>query len=207
MPYTFTTPSNCYYIQQIIRKSDDSAITLDELNTIMLNEGSTALPYEPYGKVWYIEKQTGRYNIDTSQITLRSYSNLDYAVFSKSTDYVGYGKYQDNPVYCNKATYLLNWTADDSTNINKINAVFSNNFWWLGFPNDTTLDDMKSALDGGYIIYQLATPTYTTITNTELINQLESLNNAKSQDGTTNINVTSEDLSMILNVSVIKGDA
>lgn len=59
---------------------------------------------------------------------------------------------------------------------------------------------------GANVIYVLATPTYTEITNTELINQLEELYTAKSQEGTTNISITSEDLEMILNVSALKGE-
>ena len=56
------------------------------------------------------------------------------------------------------------------------------------------------------VYYVLATPTYTEITNTELIEDLETLYTAKSQEGTTNISITSEDLEMILNVSALKGD-
>ena len=37
-------------------------------------------------------------------------------------------------------------------------------------------------------------------------NQLEALNTAKSQEGTTNISITSEDLEKILNVSALKGE-
>ena len=40
----FTTPANCYYIQ--FQESKDKMMNE---NTLMLNEGSTALPYEPYG--------------------------------------------------------------------------------------------------------------------------------------------------------------
>lgn len=40
----FTTPSNCYYIQ-----FQESKTNMMNENTLMLNEGSTALPYEPYG--------------------------------------------------------------------------------------------------------------------------------------------------------------
>mgnify|MGYP006974713795 CR=1 FL=1 len=57
------------------------------------------------------------------------------------------------------------------------------------------------------VYYILSTPTTTEITNTELIEQLETLYNAKSKNGTTNITITSQDLAMIMGVNVIKGDA
>ena len=48
--YTFITPNNCNRIRTVFSNYDDSAIdlTIFPKNTIMLNEGSTALPYEPY---------------------------------------------------------------------------------------------------------------------------------------------------------------
>ena len=46
--YTFTTPSNCYYIR--FRLSSDYGTTYN--NDIMINEGGHALPYQPYeGKI------------------------------------------------------------------------------------------------------------------------------------------------------------
>lgn len=56
------------------------------------------------------------------------------------------------------------------------------------------------------VYYVLATPTDTLITNTELIEDLETLYTAKSQEGTTNISITSEDLEMILNISALRGE-
>lgn len=169
---TFTTDANTKYIK-VCSNEGTSENDIDTL--YMLNKGSTSLPYEPYGEVWYVEKNIGTYTINTEDITLKNYSSVDYAAFPKPTDYVGYGKYQDNPVYCNKATYLLNWTANDSTNINKINAVFSNNAWWLGFPNDTTLETMQSELENTLIYYQKSTTSYIVITDENLIEQLNSV--------------------------------
>ena len=49
--FTFVTPNDCNQIKIVFRKFDQSKIdlTIFPTNTIMLNEGSTALPYEPYG--------------------------------------------------------------------------------------------------------------------------------------------------------------
>lgn len=48
--YTFTTPSNVAYI-----RFNGNIASVD---SIMLNEGSTALPYEPYGWVHSLRKLT-----------------------------------------------------------------------------------------------------------------------------------------------------
>lgn len=49
VPYTFTTPEDCYYIQQLFKKSDDSDITPEDLLNIQLEEGEVATEYEAYG--------------------------------------------------------------------------------------------------------------------------------------------------------------
>ena len=203
MPYTFTTPSNCYYIQQIIRKSDDSAITLDELSTIMLNEGSTALPYEPYGKVWYKTKNAGKTQLSSNwnwgtqgttnfQVTLTGVNKLGLAI--SSTGLSNYFRVSNT----GSGIYLFPILQSGTDYLRVVNAT----------DNWETTTDFKTWLANNNVelIYPLANPEYEVITNTELINQLETLYNAKSEDGTTNINVTSEDLSMILNVGVLKGD-
>ena len=59
--YTFTTPNNCTYI----RFSYDNTEGTD----VMLNKGSTSLPYEPYGNTWqsipYRKRETATDTITT----------------------------------------------------------------------------------------------------------------------------------------------
>ena len=45
---TFTTPSNCNYIMVSFRNSNNIAITPSDISNIMLNEGSSIIPYEEY---------------------------------------------------------------------------------------------------------------------------------------------------------------
>ncbi len=45
----FNTPYQCEYINFIFKKGNNEAMALSDISSIMLNEGSTALPYEPYG--------------------------------------------------------------------------------------------------------------------------------------------------------------
>ena len=205
---SFTTPSNAYYMKIRFGKEAVPYIATDD-NNIMLNEGSTALPYEPYGKVWYITKNAIKYNVDTTQLTLiSSYSNIEYAQIPKQNNYVGYNSYDQVDILCDRALNIKQAPSgwNDSSLVNKISGNPDKLKWWVGFTKGTGLDAIKTALTGSYIIYPLATPTYEVITNTELINQLEELYTAKSQEGTTNIVVTSENLPMILNASALKNE-
>lgn len=55
IPFTFTTPNNCYYIRiQVIKQ-----ITL-KTHDVMLNEGTETLPYVPYGNNYIAYKQVGK---------------------------------------------------------------------------------------------------------------------------------------------------
>lgn len=45
----FNTPSQCEYINIIFKKGNNEVMALSDIFNIMLNSGSTALPYEPYG--------------------------------------------------------------------------------------------------------------------------------------------------------------
>ena len=58
-PRSFTTPSDCKYIDIIFKKGADINFTPSECGNLMLNTGSTALPYEPYGNIfkdWFYRK-------------------------------------------------------------------------------------------------------------------------------------------------------
>lgn len=69
--------------------------------------------------------------------------------------------------------------------------------------NFTDLETARNMMVGTIMYCVLATPTYTEITNTELINQLESIELLK---GTNNITITSEDLPIIFDYSFWNGD-
>jgi hypothetical protein len=192
---TYTIPyTNAKYIRFTIRL-DSSGV---DINSVMFNEGSTLLPYEPYGKVWYIEKQIGKVILDGTENWVKSGSTAVDRFLLDFTDAKGFSQ--------GYANYFIVVTSIDTT---VGNFIFNNatqiviNYSTYG---TTTKDQFKTWLSthNTQVNYILVTPTYTEITNTELINQLESI---KSQDGTTNISITSEDLEMILNVSALKGDA
>ena len=198
--YSITTGSTTKYV-----RLGASTVTLDELQ---FEQGSKT-SYEPYGKVWYKTYNTGEKTLNGSETWETQWNgdnihgwrttipNLKQTTEGSQSSYVISDYYETRTQDENFSTgsYGISNRANQSQIIIKNNDILNQNDFktWLGTHN------VK-------VKYVLATPEYEVITNTELINQLESLYNAKSKNGTTNINVTSEDLSMILNVSVIKGN-
>ena len=167
------------------------------LGSIELNKIDTYQDriYKSNGK-WYLEKQTGKQLIDIANLSVKdSYTNLDYAVINKPTDYAGYGNYNSVKVFCRKGEYVLNWTADTTDNINKIESVFHANNLWFGFEKGTTLSTMQQKLANTYLIYPLATATTTEITDTTLIGQLDAIT---LYMGVNTITITSTDLPALM---------
>ena len=160
---------------------------------------------------WYLKKNIGKVAVDTSNITLKSnYTNIEYAEIPKPNDFIGKGNYEDYNVYCSHAVSDIKNAAqhawDSTYRIGKITNKANVNNFWLGFPKDTGLDNIKTALNGAVIYYVLATPTTEEITDTTLIEQLEDLKTAKSVEGQTNITQVNEELPFILDVSGLKKD-
>lgn len=116
--------------------------------------------------VWYLEKQTGTYNIDINNVAYRDNQGIDYGVIDIPED----ATTSNLPLLSNVALWLE--TPSLLQNIDRI--LKDNDKWVVGY-EDTTLDDIKTSLEGGYIIYPLQTPTITEITNETLLKQLNSV--------------------------------
>ena len=197
---SFTTPSNCRYIFIRFGVQNQTENTINITN-IQIEKGSTATSYEPYLPIdtWYIHKEIGKYQI---------------------TGYEGYLK--DGNKYAIDPSTARNDFLKNSDGGNCLCTHFfskleaKNNYCWIGNGSffvvcKTDVSDVSEFRNlmreiTPTLYYILATPTDTEITNTELIEDLETLYTAKSQEGTTNISITSEDLEMILNISALRGD-
>ena len=210
---TFTTPNNTAYVRL--------SVPLNQLDTTQLEKGSQATSHSPYftpielnkigdyqdriykdnGK-WYLHKETGKVVLNGSESC-----GVD------SSGYVVGFKINDIVKVLNVLTVLDGYSdryiagsLTTARNTSNNYGVYDNGTYnlWLNAQN-MTINDFKTWLSthNTEILYPLATPTTIEITNTELINQLESI---KSQDGTTNISITSENLPMIINASALKGD-
>ena len=92
--------------------------------------------------------------------------------------------------------------------IGKITGNAVRNHWWVGFPKNTGLENIKTAMANSYEVYPLITPSFTKVTSQTLIDELENLkNNAKSYKDVTYITQTNDDLPFIINASALmKGD-
>ena len=180
----------------------------------MLNEGTTALPYEPYGTGWYLNKQIGKVVLDGSEdgwdrhqqthsvfYIINSGANNLRTPFAPCCNYYlgvesvsstsGASNKGNNTISFysgNNVTYRI-YVVDDRFGANAAGLV---NFkTWLTTHNTT-------------VYYVLETPTYTEITDTTLLSQLNALEKANSYDNQTNVSQTNNDLASILNATALK---
>ena len=193
---SLTIPENTKYVRLSCYNTS--------LNTLMLNEGSTALPYEPYGTgEWYLKSNMGKHIITNTDIT--TISNYWYS--SKGVYGAGILKSllglssstADKTSYCTVSRKAINLAsvAENTysfwTNASTI-FFFSSEF--------DTKEHANAKLVGATVVYQKETPTYTKITDTTLIGQLNNLqNNAKSYKDVTNISQTNDELPFIITAS------
>lgn len=208
---TLTTGSSDTYLGVWYYNSNTDTLTEQQiLDSIMINEGSTALPYEPYGKVWYVEKQTKRIILDGTNNVFVSKSNIT-ANNMFVTDFI-----QDIVKPKNNGTVVRAYS--NYFPVTYANDIYLNDKIGFGVRTDTkinfgfTLSSSINTLElanqwlsthNTEIIYPLATPEITEITNEELIEQLEAIELLK---GTNNITITSEDLPVIFDYSFWNGD-
>ena len=203
-PFTFTTPVNTKYVAFLFKNSTNNP-TPSSLTNIMLNEGSTALPYEPYGKVWYLNKQIGKVILNGTE---------NWGSFQVESSGLGRAivNNMENVYYDNNLATLLSDKlvgtkyAGAWNNTYECIATFNNNRFIAYLKNVSDLATFKSILNNSNAIvyYVLATPTYTEITDSTLLSQLEVLNGAKSYTTQTNISQENNDKPFILDVTALK---
>lgn len=198
--YGFTTPNNAKYIRfaYLVIISDIP----QNIDNIMINEGTTALPYEPYGKVWYLNKQIGKVVLDgTQNITLASGTprrfNATYTTLGINNVKSGSTalETQNNYRMCDYFYYALG--------VNTWGVYYLHNNWLVLLDSGSAIasaSDLATWLSNNptTIYYVLATPTYEEITDTTLISQLEAIK--KSYNTQTNISQTNADKPFILDV-------
>jgi hypothetical protein len=164
---------------------------------------SSDTSYEPYGKVWYIEKNIGKVVLDGSETQwarwfstpgVYSCSNLIQTISSNETINC-ISNYYSN-------TYNRAYVRNHLDTIDN-NIVTTGGELIIANKNYTALSDFKTWLSThNTTVYTiLATPEYTEITNTELIEDLESIELLKGEN---NITITSENLPALLQLFYYK---
>lgn len=174
-----TSPANASYGVLGFTSSVAGSYVIKDL---MLTAGAVATAYEPYSDTTvYIPgplrslpnevrdtatvRRVNVYAIQVSDIEIyTATSNVDYAIFKKPIDFVGYGNI-DTLVY--NAFALPGYINSTNGGIDSVDAVGkithrgSTGMFSIGFAKDTTLTQMQAALAGTVIRYQLTTPVPT----------------------------------------------
>lgn len=193
-PKTITTNANAKYIVWQIYAMNDTTHTLQEiLDSIMINEGSTALDYEPYGSgEWYVKKNIGKEVLNGSE----SWGMDPSGVFNQLSAFSN--KYLVQNAYSNYFTNIVNANIQSNNSANSI--LTSGQFSFrVGSTKDriyikktdiTSANDFKTWLSthNTIVYYVLATPTYEKLNDT-LQEQLNTLQNTSLIKGHTNIMV------------------
>ena len=200
---TFTAPSNIRYL--LIRINRDSQV----LSNWQIERGTQATSYSPYktpielckigdyqdyiykdNDKWYLKKNIGKVNFN--EITnIKSgpfaiYNSIPNIKYVSSNSQIGNGLAEKYKIRQGSGlTVYPNYFAID---VNRVNVNVG-----------TDVDNAS-----GLFYYELATPTLTEITDTELINQLNQLYNAYSYHKQTNIYQNSSELPFYLNVKAMK---
>lgn len=166
---------------------------------IQLEKGSTATTYEPY--------QSNTQTIDLTPYNLGSIGNYENRIFKNIPSDTDYSSEREEGGWYYKEGIGKETDTIGSTGIT-INDMVSNGtiFSYCGGSVSSKTITYDSALSvANTIYYQKETPTYTKLTDTTLINQLENTyKNMLSYKGTTNISQVNNDLPFTLSVSAIE---
>ena len=213
---TITTGANAKYLIVHYGRLETDPNIEESLATIQIEYGSKANTYTPYGTTpielnkigtyqdyiykendkWYLHKEIGKVVLDGTE---SSWSIGNGGWYSQS--FINEIK-PSSQALSNKYVYTSNtWQGNYTFSINSSGFIaISDNRYpvradWINYLINNNID-MLCVLD---------TPTNTEITDTTLIEQLEAIYNAKSKNGTTNINQENNDLPFILDVSALLG--
>ena len=196
---TFTNTNNAITIRFSPNNSGTVKTTSIDFSNIQINEGSTDLPYEPYGSnEWYIKKNIGKVVLDgTEDWYVSNTGTANYQLYcwvsaNLGGNNVGYSNY-----------YPVIFITGTNTNQGIVGV---GHYIRLRYGEEPTIADLKTWLTShNVILYQpLTSPTYTQITGT-LAEQLENVyQKMLSQEGQTNISQVNNDLSFNMVVSAIE---
>ena len=227
-PIYITTGANAKYI--VIQVAEDSAN--DTFNTLQVEKGNTATPYQPYQEPQEVDielssielNKIGDYEdyIDGTPDNWVLYKNVEKTVITESNKNIitSFGTQNEhNRILINKTDlgWKTSWNSGvallnkykEITSASSVNTgTFATNFTQgaLTIWNDnfTDLTTAQNLLIGTEILITKAEPQQTPITEEPLVSQLNELYYLQSYNDTTNIDVTGN-LPMRITASAIKG--
>ena len=175
---TFTTnDTDIYFGWVYCNTAQLSGHTQQEmLDCIMINEGSIALPYEPYNSYdkWLLHKEISKVVLDGSEEYI--YQNNTFRINISDLTTIGDSKIREISNYYQAIPYSASWSNYDyfvsNTNGSPARIVIKNK-------DITSTSNFKTWLSthNTIVYYVLNTPTTTEITDTELISELEEISN------------------------------
>ena len=203
LPRTITIDKNYPYVH--IQFS-----YLQDVTNIMVNEGSNALPYQPYGVgKWYLYKEIGKVVLNGSEtidIYNQNTNRTNFQVINILSGVESYTSAGDMPRLLSNRfipnTQSATWVVG---NMSRRNVEGVNEYLYLTYEPSTTIEAFKTWLGTNNIpvYYVYATPINTEITYQPLIDQLNLLEKAMSKDGQTNISQANNDLPFIIRASAL----
>ena len=166
---------------------------------------------------WYIKKSIGKWEDNIAQINIIEGSSGSASTSSTGTIALQLSSnnilnVSNNDMY--SLMFKYKYSSLIISNASATNNLSNNTFCLRQGTNDRiyfksddlinkTITEIKEILNGLNLYYVLTTPTYTKITDTTLINQLNALEKAMSYDTETNITQTNADKPFIINASAM----
>jgi len=194
--YTYTITGDGYLFLQV-KKRYGGNLTPSDLSAtdFQVELGETASSFEPYGMKdkWYIEKNINKVVLDGSEswyyYLVDNNQNSLFRNATLATDAIIDNNYKP---YCDYYKGITFTTGRANNNI-KMNVASSYKYIDIIDNRYTSASDFKSWLSNNNVevYYILNTPTYTEITDSELIEQL---NAPRLLEGLNNVSVSSGDL-------------
>ena len=196
----FTMLANTKYFRINIQLTSSGTTTI---TNPQLEENNQATSYEPYSiNEWYIEKKIGKFVLDGTNYRFNSfgYNNRGPILISEAKAVT----------YSTQVSYLTHFTFKNSVYYDAQDEIGycsrnNNGGIFIRFGSASEVNTQTKAntwlSNNKPILYSaLATPTYTKITNNELIGQLESI---QLLEGINNISISSGNLSSPISLSYL----
>lgn len=202
---SFTTQATCEYIR--IRAYNTTIPMETAISKTMLNTGSTALPYEPYGTgQWCKYNAIGKVVLNGSENWQQSGNQPTSRLkvyLSKTINCISTMSTNYDLLLCNLLIGISssNYSGSLKQGLNLVPEGFN-----VCLETGSTLQGWKNLLNSTNMItyYPLATPYLSLIEDETLISQLDNIQNAMSYDGTTNIGQVNNDKPFLLDLIAMK---
>lgn len=212
--YTLTSESGKSISKLIFSYANGMTVNIKNMQ---LEKGTNASQYNPYGSPyielnkigtyqdyiyknggkWYVHKETA--SVDMGTLTYQTDNGGVYFYSSVS------GKGRTNfDLLCTCYTVTTSTNTSGMTDY-QVKGQTSGSYIFVKDSRYTSPTDLKTALSGETLKYNLATATNTEITDTTLVNQLNNIEKAYSYNGTTNILQVSNDNGFMLEVVSLHG--